>query len=211
MGNQDAVSLDDRFIKENGKAAQIAEIIEPSLADLGFRLVRVQLMGRADKQTVQIMAERASGEFTIDDCETISRQISPLLDTFDPIDEAYQLEVSSAGIDRPLVRRSDFEDWAGYEAKIELKDMLDGRRRFRGIIEGFADGEIRLEVDLDQLGQQVLGLPVELVESARLVLTDELVRESLRRSKQAQAEYSSEPEIQSEASALEPASSERED
>ncbi|MAI46793.1 MAG: ribosome maturation factor RimP [Hyphomicrobiaceae bacterium TMED74] len=211
MGNQDAVSLDDRFIKENGKAAQIAEIIEPSLADLGFRLVRVQLMGRADKQTVQIMAERASGEFTIDDCETISRQISPLLDAFDPIDEAYQLEVSSAGIDRPLVRRSDFEDWAGYEAKIELKDMLDGRRRFRGIIEGFADGEIRLEVDLDQLGQQVLGLPVELVESARLVLTDELVRESLRRSKQAQAEDSSEPEIQSEASALEPASSERED
>ena len=211
MGNQDAVSLDDRFIKENGKAAQIAEIIEPSLADLGFRLVRVQLMGRADKQTVQIMAERASGEFTIDDCETISRQISPLLDAFDPIDEAYQLEVSSAGIDRPLVRRSDFEDWAGYEAKIELKDLLDGRRRFRGIIEGFADGEIRLEVDLDQLGQQVLGLPVELVESARLVLTDELVRESLRRSKQAQAEESSEPEIQSEVSALEPASSERED
>ena len=211
MGNQDVVSLDDRFIQENGKAAQIAEIIEPSLADLGFRLVRVQLMGRADKQTVQIMAERASGEFTIDDCETISRQISPLLDAFDPIDEAYQLEVSSAGIDRPLVRRSDFEDWAGYEAKIELKDMLDGRRRFRGIIEGFADGEIRLEVDLDQLGQQVLGLPVELVESARLVLTDELVRESLRRSKQAQAEDSSEPEIQSEASALEPASSERED
>lgn len=134
-----------------------------------------------------------------------------MLDAFDPIDEAYQLEVSSAGIDRPLVRRSDFEDWAGYEAKIELKDMLDGRRRFRGIIEGFADGEIRLEVDLDQLGQQVLGLPVELVESARLVLTDELVRESLRRSKQAQAEDSSEPEIQSEASALEPASSERED
>ena len=80
MGNQDAVSLDDRFIKENGKAAQIAEIIEPSLADLGFRLVRVQLMGRADKQTVQIMAERASGEFTIDDCETISRQILPLLE-----------------------------------------------------------------------------------------------------------------------------------
>ena len=211
MGNQDAVSLDDRFIKESGKAAQIAEIIEPSLADLGFRLVRVQLMGRADKQTVQIMAERASGEFTIDDCETISRQISPLLDAFDPIAEAYQLEVSSAGIDRPLVRRSDFEDWAGYEAKIELKDLLDGRRRFRGIIEGFADGEIRLEVDLDQLGQQVLGLPVELVESARLVLTDELVRESLRRSKQAQAEESSEPEIQSEVSALEPASSERED
>ncbi len=211
MAEQDAVLLDDRFIKESGRAAQIAEIIEPSIADLGYRLVRVELMGRADKQTVQIMAERASGEFTIEDCETISRQISPLLDAFDPIDEAYQLEVSSAGIDRPLVRRSDFEDWAGYEVKIELKELLDGRRRFRGTIEGFTDGEIRIEVDLDQLGRQVLGLPVELVETARLVLTDELVRESLRRSKKAQSDSSSETEIESETQALASVSSEKDD
>ncbi len=211
MAEQDAVLLDDRFIKESGRAAQIAEIIEPSIADLGYRLVRVQLMGRADKQTVQIMAERSSGEFTIEDCETISRQISPLLDAFDPIDEAYQLEVSSAGIDRPLVRRSDFEDWAGYEVKIELKELLDGRRRFRGTIEGFADGEIRIEVDLDQLGRQVLGLPAELVESARLVLTDELVRESLRRSKKAQSDSSLETEIESETQALASVSSEKDD
>ena len=133
------------------------------------------------------------------------------MDAFDPINEAYQLEVSSAGIDRPLVRRSDFEDWAGYEAKIELKELLDGRRRFRGIIEGFTDGEIRLEVDLDQHGRQVLGLPVAIVESARLVLTDELIRESLRRSKQAQAAAGSEIEMQSEATAVEAASNERED
>ncbi|MEM9357537.1 MAG: ribosome maturation factor RimP [Pseudomonadota bacterium] len=211
MAEQDAVLLDDRFIKESGRAAQIAEIIEPSIADLGYRLVRVQLMGRADKQTVQIMAERASGEFTIEDCETISRQVSPLLDAFDPIEEAYQLEVSSAGIDRPLVRRSDFEDWAGYEVKIELKELLDGRRRFRGMIEGFTDGEIRIEVDLDQLGHQVLGLPVELVESARLVLTDELVRESLRRSKKAQSDSNLETEIESETQALESVSSEKDD
>ena len=211
MGNQDEVSLDDRFIKESGRAAQIAEIIEPSLADLGYRLIRVQLMGREDKQTVQIMAERSDGEFAIEDCETISRQISPLLDAFDPIDEAYQLEVSSAGIDRPLVRRSDFDNWAGYEVKIELKELLDGRRRFRGIIEGFTDGEIRLEVDLDQIGRQVLGLPVAIVESARLVLTDDLIRESLRRSKKAQAASTSEIEMQSEEPALAPASNEKED
>ncbi|MEM8972717.1 MAG: ribosome maturation factor RimP [Pseudomonadota bacterium] len=211
MAEQDAVLLDDRFIKESGRAAQIAEIIEPSLTDLGYRLVRVQLMGRADKQTVQIMAERASGEFAIEDCETISRQISPLLDAFDPIEEAYQLEVSSAGIDRPLVRRSDFEDWAGYEVKIELKELLDGRRRFRGIIEGFTDGEIRVEVDLDQLGRQVLGIPVGLVESARLVLTDELVRESLRRSKKTQSDSNLETEIESETQALASVSSEKDD
>lgn len=211
MAEQDAVLLDDRFIKESGRAAQIAEIIEPSLTDLGYRLVRVQLMGRADKQTVQIMAERASGEFAIEDCETISRQISPLLDAFDPIEEAYQLEVSSAGIDRPLVRRSDFEDWAGYEVKIELKELLDGRRRFRGMIEGFTDGEIRVEVDLDQLGRQVLGIPVGLVESARLVLTDELVRESLRRSKKTQSDSNLETEIESETQALASVSSEKDD
>lgn len=211
MGNHDAVSLDERFIKESGRAAQIAEIIEPSIADLGYRLVRVQLMGRDDKQTVQIMAEREDGEFTIEDCETISRQVSPLMDAFDRIDEAYQLEVSSAGIDRPLVRRSDFEDWAGYEAKVELKELLDGRRRFRGTIEGFTDGEVRLEVDLDQLGQQTLGLPVGIIESARLVLTDELVRESLRRSKKAQSEANTDVEIQSEDTALAPASNEKED
>ncbi|MEL6963462.1 MAG: ribosome maturation factor RimP, partial [Pseudomonadota bacterium] len=124
---------------------------------------------------------------------------------------AYQLEVSSAGIDRPLVRRSDFEDWAGYEVKIELKELLDGRRRFRGMIEGFTDGEIRVEVDLDQLGRQVLGIPVGLVESARLVLTDELVRESLRRSKKTQSDSNLETEIESETQALASVSSEKDD
>lgn len=180
-----AVALGQRFILEEGAAAAIAELVEPSLEDLGFRLVRVQLMGRADSQTVQIMAERADGTMTIEDCQTVSRQLSPLLDAFDPIDNAYNLEISSPGIDRPLVRPSDFEDWAGYEAKVELRELLDGRRRFRGILEGFEDSEIRLEVDLDQVGRQVLGLPIALVDNARLVLSDELIRESLRRSKAA--------------------------
>ena len=180
LGN---VKLEDRFVRESGQAAQVAELVEPSLQDLGFRLVRVQLMGRDTSQTVQIMAERPDGTISIEDCETISRQLSPLLDAFDPIAGAYRLEISSPGIDRPLVRASDFEDWAGYEAKVELRELLDGRRRFRGELEGFEDGEIRLLVDLDQIGKHVLGLPIALIESAHLVLTDELVRESLRRSK----------------------------
>ncbi len=183
MSGANAVPLDSRFVRESGLAAAIAELVEPSLQDLGFRLVRVQLMGRDKSQTVQVMAERSDGTISIDDCATISRQLSPLLDAFDPIPGAYRLEVSSPGIDRPLVRASDFEDWAGYAAKIELRELLDGRRRFAGTLEGFADGEVRIEVDLDQLGRQVLGLPVELIESARLVLSDDLVRESLRRSK----------------------------
>jgi ribosome maturation factor RimP len=179
----DGLNLDHtRFVRESGLAAAIAELVEPSLADMGFRLVRVQIMGRDGSQTVQIMAERPDGTIAIEDCEAISRQLSPLLDAFDPIPGTYRLEISSPGIDRPLVRASDFEDWAGYEAKVELRELLDGRRRFRGVLEGFEDGEVRVEVDLDQIGRQVLGLPVGLIESARLVLTDKLIRESLRRS-----------------------------
>ncbi len=175
-----------RFITETGLAGQIAQLVEPALADLGFRLVRVRLMGRDDRQTLQIMAEQPDGTMTVEDCEQISRQLSPLLDAYDPIGDAYNLEISSPGIDRPLVRPSDFEDWSGYEAKVELNELLDGRRRFRGILEGYEDGELRLEVELDQSGRQVLGLPLGLIAEARLVLTDELIRESLRRAKQLQ-------------------------
>jgi ribosome maturation factor RimP len=171
-----------RFIVESGAAARVAALIEPALSDRGFRLVRVAVSGREGK-TLQIMAERPDGTMTIEDCETISREISPLLDVHDPISGAYRLEVSSPGIDRPLVRASDFEDWAGYEAKIELSEPIDGRRRFRGVLEGFEDGEVRLEVDLDQVGKTVIGLPVGLIADARLVLTDDLIREALRRAK----------------------------
>lgn len=178
----DEGALGDRFIVESGAAARVAALIEPALADRGFRLVRVAVSGREGK-TLQIMAERADGTMTIEDCEAISREISPLLDVHDPIAGSYRLEVSSPGIDRPLVRPSDFEDWSGHEAKIELTEPIDGRRRFRGMLEGFEDGEVRLEVDLDQVGKHVIGLPVGLVADARLVLTDELIREALRRAK----------------------------
>ena len=185
MTENPAPVAEQRFNRETGVAGQIADLVDPVIADLGFRLVRVRIMGRED-QTVQIMAERADGTISIDDCEAISRQLSPLLDAADVMPRAYNLEISSPGIDRPLVRPSDFEDWAGHQAKIELTELLDGRRRFSGTLEGFDDGEVRLEVDLDQIGVQVIGLPVGLIGEARLVLTDELVRDSLRRSKKAE-------------------------
>lgn len=172
----------ERFIHETGQAAAVAAIVEPVLADMGFRLVRVQISGREGK-TLQIMAERPDGSINIDDCEAISKQLSPVLDVADPISGAYRLEISSPGIDRPLVRPSDFEDWAGYEAKVELKEPVEGRKRFRGTLEGFEDGEVRMVCDLDQQGRQNLGFPVSLVADAKLVLTDELIREALSRAK----------------------------
>lgn len=182
MDQRDEGAESQRFIRETGLAADIAALVEPTLEDLGFRLVRVQIQGR-DGQTVQIMAERAGGTITIEDCEAISRQLSPLLDAHDPLPGSYRLEVSSPGIDRPLVRPSDFEDWAGHEAKIELKEQVGGRKRYRGTLEGFEAGEVRLECTLDQHGTQVLGFPVEMIGDAKLVLTDDLVREALRRAK----------------------------
>jgi ribosome maturation factor RimP len=179
-------ALETRFIVESGVAARVAALIEPALSDQGFRLVRVAVSG-SDSQTLQIMAERTDGTMTIEDCEIISKEISPLLDVHDPIAGAYRLEVSSPGIDRPLVRPSDFEDWAGHEAKIEVTELIGGRRRFRGILEGFEDGEARIEVDLGADGKNVIGIPVGLIGEARLVMTDELIREALSRAKKSKA------------------------
>jgi ribosome maturation factor RimP len=173
---------DARFIAETGLAAEVARLVEPALEDLGYRLVRVILSGR-NGSTVQIMAERPDGTITVEQCAAISRQLSPLLDAHDPMPGSYTLEVSSPGIDRPLVRPSDFEAWKDYEAKIELKELRDGRKRFRGRLEGLENGQVLLEVDLDQKGRQVVALPVDLIGEAKLVLTDELVREALRRAK----------------------------
>ncbi|CCB67975.1 ribosome maturation factor RimP [Hyphomicrobium sp. B1] len=173
-----------RFLRETGIAAEIAAIVEPVLADLGFRLVRVKIQGDGRDRIVQLMAERPDGSITVDDCEAISKGVSPVLDVADPISGAYRLEVSSPGIDRPLVRPSDFEDWSGHEAKIELKEAVDGRKRFKGILEGFEDGEVRIKADTGEQGIQHLGLPVHLISDAKLVLTDELIREALQRAKE---------------------------
>ncbi|MBS0241557.1 MAG: ribosome maturation factor RimP [Proteobacteria bacterium] len=186
----EARASEERYVRETGAALAIAELAEPVLKGLGFRLVLARILS-GQGTIVEIMAERPDGSMTIDDCRTVSLALSPVLDVHDPIAGAYRLQISSPGIDRPLVRPSDFDQWAGFEAKIELKELIDGRRRFRGVVEGFEDGEVRIEVDLgkDQ-GVKLLGLPIGLVEEAKLVLTDELVRESLRRTKKALAELS---------------------
>lgn len=176
----------ERFLHEAGLAAEFAQIAEPVLEGLGFRLVRVHISG-ATERIVQIMAERPDGSMTVNDCEMISKGLSPVIDVADPLSGKYRLEISSPGIDRPLVRPSDFEDWAGHEAKIELKEPVDGRKRFKGVLEGFEDGEVRIAAEAGSLGIQNLGFPVSLIADARLVLTDDLIRDALTRAKQRHA------------------------
>jgi ribosome maturation factor RimP len=180
---QDVSDLNARlFAHETGVAAQVARLAEPVVNELGFRLVRVRNSGR-DGGTVQIMAERDDGTLTIEDCAEISRRLSPVLDAYDPLPGRYYLEVSSPGIDRPLVRPADFAAYAGYEAKVELTEPIDGRKRFRGEIEGYEDGEARLKVVLKDGDEPVvLGLPAALIGEAKLVATEALIRASLARS-----------------------------
>jgi len=172
-----------RLITEQGVAARVAAIATPVLAGLGYRLVRVRVSA-AQGCTVQVMAERADGSMAIEDCEAASRALSPVFDVEDPIDTEYRLEISSPGIDRPLVRRSDFERYAGHEAKIEMEIAQDGRKRFRGILTG-VEGEVaklRRRDAAEGEPADVL-LPIADMAEARLVLTDELIRESLRKGK----------------------------
>jgi ribosome maturation factor RimP len=180
-----AVQSDPRLIIEPGLSARVAAIAEPVIEQLGYRLVRVRISG-AEGCTVQIMAERPDGSMTVEDCESISRALSPVLDVADPIERAYRLEISSPGIDRPLVRKSDFERYAGHLAKIETTMPVQGRKRFRGFLIG-AEGEAaRLRRDDATEGEEAeVLLPIEDMSEAKLVLTDELVTEALRREKSA--------------------------
>jgi ribosome maturation factor RimP len=164
---------EQRLTRETGPALRVAKLVEPVLEGLGFRLVRVKMSG----STLQIMAERPDGSFTIDDCEQASRAISPMLDVEDVISSRYFLEMSSPGIDRPLVRRQDFERWAGHEAKVEMIVPQAGRKRFRGMLEGFADGEVRLFIDNPEGGTEklLIGVPFADIGEAKLVLTDALI------------------------------------
>ena len=129
-----------RLTRETGIEARIAHIVEPIANDLGYDLVRVKVSS-LNGMTVQIMAERPDGTMTVEDCENLSRNVSPVLDVADPINREYHLEISSPGIDRPLTRAKDFETWAGHEAKIEMDEAVNGRRRFRGALLGVRDGE----------------------------------------------------------------------
>jgi ribosome maturation factor RimP len=175
-----------RLIAEQGIAARVAAISEPVLSGIGYRLVRVKISG-LDGCTVQIMAERPDGTMTVEDCEAVSRALSPVLDVADPIDRPYRLEVSSPGMDRPLVRRSDFARFAGHRVKVEMAVAIDGRRRFRGVLLGVEDDAARLRRDDAAPGEadEVL-LPIEEMAEAKLVLTDTLIAESLKRGKAAE-------------------------
>lgn len=172
-----------RLIVEEGIAARVAALAEPVLLGIGYRLVRVRVSG-LDGCTVQIMAERPDGSMAVDDCETVSRALSPVLDVAEPIERAYRLEVSSPGMDRPLVRRSDFERFAGHQIKIELSAPIAGRRRFRGLLLG-VDGEAaRIRPDDAAAGEaNEVALPIEDMTEAKLILTEALIAQSLRRGK----------------------------
>jgi ribosome maturation factor RimP len=166
--------MDDRRLDvESGPARRVAAIIEPTLQSMGFRLVRVKFTGRS----LQIMAERPDGSMTVDDCAALSRAISPLLDVEDPIPGSYTLEVSSPGIDRPLVRLEDFERWAGHLARVELKAPVNGRRRFRGVIESASGNAITLTLPPDANAGDATSVELGFddIADAKLVLTDELL------------------------------------
>ena len=177
-----------RLVVEPDAAARVSAVAAPVLQGMGYRLVRIKISGEAGC-TVQIMAERPDGSMQIEDCEAISRALSPVLDIADPVDRAYRLEISSPGIDRPLVRRSDFERFTGHLVKIEMAVAHEGRKRFRGALGGVEADTVRLHRDDVKAGEDPdIWLTMEDIAEARLVLTDELIADSMRRGKKAERE-----------------------
>jgi ribosome maturation factor RimP len=181
-------ALDEpRLISDGGGARRVVAIVAPVLRDLGFRLVRVKISA-ADGGTVQIMAERPDGSMNVEDCEQASIALSPVLDLEDPMSHAYRLEISSPGIDRPLVRVSDFQRAIGHEARIEMAVPVGTRKRFRGLIEGVETvgahwiARLRLAAKEEEQGE-LADLPIKDMDEARLVLTEDLIRAALRREK----------------------------
>lgn len=184
----DDIISDDRIIRESGIDARVAAIILPVLKGIGFRLVRVRLLGQ-NGLTLQIMAERPDGSMTVEDCEEVSRAVSPALDVDDPIEKAYHLEVSSPGIDRPLVRKSDFAAWVGHLVKAETSVLVGDRKRFRGKITAADDNGVTIESDKIAYGEEpTVILPFETLADARLILTDDLIGEALKADKKARQE-----------------------
>jgi len=175
-----------RFFNETGPAMRVVHLIEPVLNDIGFRLVRVKITA-AGGNTLQIMAERPDGFINIEDCEAINDAVSPILDLEDPIAGEYRLEISSPGIDRPLVRASDLRRALGHEAKVEMAVAFNNRKRFRGLIQSVEPDHLVLErLEVKEGEETVVHLPLHDIGEARLVLTDELVRLSLKAGKVAE-------------------------
>ncbi|NRA98770.1 MAG: ribosome maturation factor RimP [Rhodobacteraceae bacterium] len=177
---------------------RLAEVITPVIEDMGYELVRVRLMGGKTK-TLQVMADKPDGGIEVDDCAAISTALSATLDVEDPIEEAYTLEVSSPGIDRPLTRLKDFDAWAGYEAKVETTELIDGRRRFKGELAGTEGDEVLITIE-DQGEDVTIGLNFDWLSDAKLVLTDDLIREMLRQRKAAGVDETKFDEIETDAS-----------
>ncbi|MEO0363769.1 MAG: ribosome maturation factor RimP [Pseudomonadota bacterium] len=171
---------------------RIADLIAPTVESMGFALVRVRLMS-GKTATLQIMAERPDGTMEVEDCAALSRRVSAVLDVEDPISGEYNLEVSSPGIDRPLTRLEDFERWAGWTAKIETDELIDGRKRFKGELRGVEDGEVLIEIE-----EGVVGLKFDWLADAKLVMTDDLIAESLKGRKAAGVDVTKFDEIQTD-------------
>lgn len=169
------------MIAKTGMDHRLAEIVQPVIEDMGFELVRLRLMSGATP-TLQIMAERPEGGIEVDECAQISTAVSALLDVEDPLIDAYTLEVSSPGIDRPLTRLKDFDTYEGYEAKLETTELIDGRKRFRGILAGIEDNAVLVNLDESDTGSDpvTIGLEFEWLADAKLIMTDELIREMLK-------------------------------
>jgi ribosome maturation factor RimP len=160
---------------------RLAAIVTPAIEGMGFELVRIRLMG-GKTRTLQIMADRPDGGIVVEDCARISTALSAVLDVEDPIEDNYILEVSSPGIDRPLTRLKDFDTWSGYEARLETEELIDGRRRFKGVLAGTEGDEVLIEIE--EGGESVtIGLRFDWLADAKLILTDDLIAEMLRQRK----------------------------
>ena len=187
-----------RLIVETGLDQRVAAIIEPVIVGMGFRLVRVRLLNQ-NGLTLQVMAERNDGNMTVQDCEEVSTAISPVLDVEDPVDKAYHLEVSSPGIDRPMVRKSDFLRWIGHIVKCETSILVDNRKRFRGKIADVNDDGFTIERDQVAYGEEPkVTIPFSTLAEAKLILTDDLIRDALRADKLAKAEAANQNEADGE-------------
>jgi len=178
----DHVDMPD-LVARSSMDRRLAEIVKPAVEAAGFELVRLRLMS-GKTRILQIMADRPEGGIEIDELGEITTLVSATLDVDDPLEDAYVLEVSSPGIDRPLTRLKDFETWQGYEARVETTELIDGRRRFKGVLQGVEDGEVLIELE-DQSEPVIIGLRFDWLSDAKLILTDELIAETLRARKDA--------------------------